>query len=150
MVNEINEDNFETAIAAIRDILYMYYDLVEGYEGFGHSIRTGSFNPIFFADCYLYERAGIGLGIDVSILHEGAAVAIICKLSDYWDENKEMIEDDFVLQVKRILSEGRLDHLPLAEQAIKIAFEDEDKFRDLLDEVYKSYVLQRFRKLSDN
>lgn len=150
MVNEINAENYTQAIAAIRDILYMYYDLVESYEGFGHSIETGSFDPIFFADCYLFEREGTTLGIDVNILHEGAAVAILCKLSDYWDDNDMSVEDEFLLQVKQILSEGKLDHLPLAEQAIKIAFDDEEEFRDTLDEVYKNYVVRRFRKLAEN
>lgn len=148
MVNEINLENYVVAISAIRDILYLYYDLVESYNGFGHSIDIGKFDPIIFADCYLFEPEGKTFGIDVNILHEGSAVAILCKLSDYWDENGLLPNDEFVMQVKRILSEGRLDHLPLAEQAIKEAFQDEDRFRNLLDEVYKNYVLERFRKLA--
>ena len=106
MVNEINEENYHTAIAAIRDILYMYYDLATGYEGFGHNIETGSFDPIFFADCYLFEPEGYTFGIDVNILHEGSAVAILCKFSDYWDEIHEPPEGEFASEVKRILSEG--------------------------------------------
>jgi len=50
--------------------------------------------------------------------------------------------------VKRILSEGRLDHLPLAEQAIKEAFRNEEGFRALLPDVYEKYVAEFFRKLS--
>jgi hypothetical protein len=148
MLTEINEENYMVAISAIRDILYMYYDLVESYNGFGHNIDTGNFDPIFFADCYLFEREGISFGIDVNILHEGSAVAILCKLSDYWDENDTLPKDKFILEVERLLSENRVDHLPLAEQAIKEAFQDEESFRDLLDKVYKSYVLQRFGKLA--
>lgn len=150
MVNEINQENYPIAINAIRDILYMYYDLVEGYKGFGHNIETGNFDPIFFADCYLFEPQGITFGIDVNVLHEGSAVAILCKFSDYWDEHGAKPEGEFASEVKRILSEGRLDHLPLAEQAIKFAFEDEDKFRDLLDEAYEKYVVQFFKKLAHN
>ncbi len=149
MVNEINQENYPVAINAIRDILYMYYDLVESYKGFGHNIETGSFDPIFFADCYLFEPQGITFGIDVNVLHEGSAVAILCKFSDYWDEHGAVPEGEFALEVKRILSEGRLDHLPLAEQAIKLAFEDEDRFRDLLDEAYEKYVVQFFKRLAD-
>ncbi|MEH1888469.1 MAG: hypothetical protein V7K92_03080 [Nostoc sp.] len=45
MVKEINEENYLTAIAAIRDILYMYSDLTS-YGYFGHNIiETGSFDP---------------------------------------------------------------------------------------------------------
>lgn len=148
MVKEINEENYSVAIAAIRDILYMYYDLVESYEGFGHNIEIGSFDPIFFVDCYLFEPKGCSFGIDVNILHEGSAVGILCKLSDFWDEHQTQPEGKFALEVKQILSESRLDHLPLAEKAIKLAFEDEEKFRDLLDEVYEKYVVQFFKQLS--
>ena len=148
MLTEINKENYVEAISAIRDILYLYYDLVESYNGFGHNIDTGTFDPIFFADCYLFEPSGTTFGIDVNILHEGSAVAILCKLSDYWDENGLLPNDEFVTQVKRILSEGRLDHLPLAEQVVREAFQNEENFRDMLDEIYKIYVLKRFRKLA--
>jgi hypothetical protein len=148
MVHEINEENYLVAISAIRDILYMYYDLVESYNGFGHNINTGEFDPIFFADCYLFEREGMTLGIDVNILHEGSTVAILCKLSDYRDESGVLPDNEFVSQVRRTLSEGRLDHLPLAERAIKEAFENEENFRGLLGEIYENYVVGQFRKLS--
>ena len=150
MINEINQENYPAAIDAIRDILYMYYDLVESYEGFGHNIETGNFDPIFFADCYLFEPEGTTFGINVNVLHEGSAVAILCRFSDYWDDNGTIPEDKFALEVKRILAEGRLDHLPLAEQTIKLAFEDEEKFRDLLDEAYEKYVTQFFKRLANN
>jgi hypothetical protein len=149
MVNEINQENYSVATNAIRDILYMYYDLVTDYKGFGHNINTGNFDPIFFADCYLFEPEGVNLGIDVNILHEGSVVAILCWLSDYWDENGVPPEGGFASEVKRILSEGRLDHLPLGEEAIKLAFEDEDRFRNLLDEAYQKHVVQFFKKLAD-
>lgn len=147
MGNEINEENYPIAVNAIRDILYMYYDLIESYKGFGHNIDTGKFDSIFYADCYLYEPEGITFGIDVNILHEGSAVAILCKLSDYWDEFEAVPKDEFTLNIKQIISEGRLTHLPLAERAIKMAFEDEEKFRDLLDKVYEKYVFNFFQKL---
>ncbi len=149
-MNEINQENYSVAINAIRDILYMFYDLSESYEGFGHNIEIGSFDPIFFADCYVFEPQGITFGIDVNVLHEGSAVAILCKLSDYWDEHGTTPEDEFFSEVKRILAEGRLDHLPLAEQAVKLAFENEEKFRDLLGEAYEKYVVQFFKRLAGN
>lgn len=147
-VNEINEENYLVAIDAIRDVLYMYYDLAS--DGFIHNIETGKFDPIFFADCYLFEPKGISFGIDVKLLHEGSAVAILCRLSDYWDEIGTIPEDNFAFEVKRMLTKGRLDHLPLAEQTIKLAFEDEEKFRDLLKDVYKEYVLEFFKKLANS
>jgi hypothetical protein len=147
--NEINEENYPNAISAIRDILYMFYDLKESYEGFGHNIETGSFNPLSYADCYLSEPPGYAFGIDVEILHEGAMVSILCRLSDYWDDIEEVPETDkFVIEVRHMLSKGRFDHLPLAERAISAAFSDEGKFRELLVQIYQDYVVERFRKLA--
>lgn len=145
-VNEINEENYPVAIDAVRDILYMYYDLAS--DGFIHNIETGKFDPIFFADCFEYKDKSFV--IDVNLLHEGAAVAILCRLSDYWDENGVIPEDNFAFEVKRMLTKGRLDHLPLAEQAIKLAFEDEEKFRDSLKDVYKEYVFEFFKRLGNS
>lgn len=150
MVNEINKENYHVAINAIRDIIYMFYDLVESYKGFGHNIDTGNFDPVFFVDCYLYEPKDITFGIDVNVLHEGSAVAILCKFSDYWDEHGTAPEGEFALEVKRLLSGGRLDHLLLPEEAIKSAFEDEEKFRNLLNNIYEKYVIQFFKRLSDD
>lgn len=147
MLKEINEENYVEAINAISDIMYMYYDLINSYEGFGHNIETGNFDPIFYVDSYLFEKERTSLGIDVSILHEGSAVAILCKLYDFWDEHDEIPEDNFAFKVKKILSEKRLDHLPLAEKAVELAFADEEKFRETLREVYEKYVVDFFRKL---
>jgi hypothetical protein len=146
--NEINEENYPNAISAIRDILYMYYDL-KGSEGFFHNTDTGSFDPLSYADCYLSEPPGKSFGIDVGLLHEGAMVAILCRLSDYWDEIGELPENEnFVDDARHMLSEGRFDHLPLAERTIATAFRSEDEFRDLLDQIYQGYVVERFRKLA--
>jgi hypothetical protein len=116
----------------VRDILYMYYDLKESYDGFGHSIETGSFDALSYVDCYLSEPPGKTFGIDVGLLHEGATVAILCRLSDYWDETGELPETDFVRRVDSMLSEDRFNHLPLGEQAIVAGLRDEDEFRDLI------------------
>lgn len=147
MLREINEENYPIAIAAIRDILYMYYDLVN-YDGFAHNIDTGTFDPMFFADCYLYEPPGIGFGIEVDLLHKGSAVAVLCKLSDIWDESCEIPESEFAFQVKRALEDDRFDHLPIAENCLRAAFQNEEKFRKLLGEVYEEYVLKFFKEIA--
>lgn len=67
------------------------------------------------------------------MLHEGSAVAILCKFSDYWDEFHEPPEGEFALDVKRILFEGWSDHFPLTEQAIKLAFGNEFFVADNLE-----------------
>jgi hypothetical protein len=97
----------------------------------------------------LSEPPGVSFGIDVEILHEGAMVAILCRLFDYRDELGELPEaDELVDEVRHMLPKGKFDHLPLAERAITEAFRDEDEFRKLLNQVYKDYVVERFKKLA--
>lgn len=146
VLREINEENYPTALSAIRDILYMYYELAQ--EGwFQHNIDTGTFDPLFFADCWFCESPGGGCSIDVDLLHKGSAVAVLCNLSDIWDETGEIPETEFANQVKHALEDDRFDHLPLAEHTIRLAFQNEEQFRESLAEIYKIYVLEFFIKL---
>lgn len=149
VLREINEENYPTAIAAIRDILYMYYELAQE-KYFFHSVDTGTFDPLFFADCWFCEPPGGGCSIDVDLLHKGSAVAILCQLSDIWDESCEIPETEFAFQVKHALEEDRFDHLPLAEHTIRLAFQNEEQFRESLTEVYKTHVLEFFKKIAEN
>lgn len=146
-VSEINSDNYPTAIAAIRDILYMYYDMTKSYGGFGHNIETGHFDPIFFINSYLHEPPGYSFEIDLEILHKGSAVSLLCELSDQWDDHEEVPSGDLTEKLQRLLSEDRFRHLPLAEECMALALADEQLFRDKLQEVYLTYVESFFRSL---
>jgi hypothetical protein len=106
ILKEINSDNYPQAVAALRDVLYMYYDLITSYGGFGHSIDTGTFDPFFYMDCYVNEPKGYTFGIDIDLIHKGAAVALLCRLSDYWDDYDEAPGGEFAAYIKQLLSEG--------------------------------------------
>lgn len=149
MTYTITVDNFLEAEAAIRDILFMYRDLIRSYDGFGHNIDVGKFDPFTFIDADLYEISGYSVAMDMSLVHQGSAVALICYVSDLWDEEQgeNILQTEYGKKILDACQEGRLNHLPLAKKAILASFESEETFRSLLPQVYSSYVVDYFQRL---
>ena len=47
----ITKENYEEANQAIRDILFLFKELADGYHGFGHAADYGlRFHPLKFLD----------------------------------------------------------------------------------------------------
>ncbi|BCM93136.1 hypothetical protein IAD21_05024 [Abditibacteriota bacterium] len=145
----ITVDNYPEAEAATRDILYMYRDLIRSYRGFGHNIDTGTFDPSTFVDAGLYEEPCHSLAMEMSLIHQGSAVALLCRMSDLWDEiGSEIVnQTDWGKEWRKVLKEGRLDHLPLAKAALMAGFDSEEKLRSLLPTVYTDYIEGYFHRL---
>jgi len=145
----IDESNLSEASQAVGDILFLYQDAVESYGGFGHNLETGSFNAFDYARAVLAPKPGYSLGLDVSLLHEGAAVALLCELSDHIDDT-ESAPGQFgrTLEIRRSLERGLLDSTPLAKAVAEHAFAGHfDEFQSGLTRVYQEYVLGHFRRL---
>jgi hypothetical protein len=144
----ITTDNFLEAHSAIRDILFMYRDLILSYEGFGHNIEVGTFDPFTFVDAELREKPGHTLAMDMNLIHQGSAVALLCQLSDAWDDYGNLPYGwDWIEQLYATLEEGRLDHLPLAKAALMAGLESEEELRLLLPNVYNQFVVGYFHRL---
>jgi len=145
----IDDTNVAEAYAAVRDILYLYQDAVESYGGIGHNLDTGSFDPFRFARAVLAPRPGYTFGLDVVLLHQGAAVALLCDLSDHIDDTDTTPGGFGRTRLIRFgVERGLLDATPLAAEAAKLAFAGRvDEFRQALGKVYQEYVLGHFRRL---
>lgn len=146
-IHYIDEDNYKEAAQALRDILYLYHDAITSYRGFGHNLDVGIFDPFRFVTALLAEPAGVSLGIDIELIHEGSAVVLLCHLSDYWDETaSDGIENGYYAgRIKKGLSAGIFDFVPLAKEAAEAAFENETKFRDHLQNIYIEYIEGYYR-----
>lgn len=142
----ITDENYLEANAAMRDILFMYRDLIESYHGFGHGIDTGTFSSFDFVDTELLEEPSYSLDMDMNLLRQGSAVALLCGLSDFWDESEGDIAGlgKWGEELRDLLKDGRLDHLPLAKEAVEAGLESEDNLRALLPGVYREYVVGYF------
>ncbi len=151
-IHSITSDNYLEAYQATRDILYLYDDAVTSYAGFGHNLETGSFDPFRYVSCQLAEPPGYTFKIDLQLLHEGAACALLCHLSDYWDdfEGQEISTNNLTSRIRKLAQEGHLNTTPLAKRAIEEAFIDPRQFRSSLREVYIKYILAYYqRRLSE-
>jgi hypothetical protein len=145
----IDDTNVEEAYAAVRDILYLYQDAVESYGGIGHNLDTGTFDAFRFARAVLAPRPGYTFGLDAVLLHQGAAVALLCDLSDHIDDTDTTPGGFGRTELIRFgVERGLLDATPLAAEAAKLAFAGRvDAFRETLGKVYQEYVLGHFQRL---
>ena len=152
---EINEHNYQVANEAIKNILYMYVDLIESYSGFGHGIETGDFDPYSYLsliDTTINEPEGYTFGINANLLKTGSAIALLCMLSDSWDEFETCNSDwDILNDTKKAFIENRFKHMPDIHQAFELGFgESEDEFRKQLRIVYENHVVEYFKYLLGN
>jgi len=140
-----DSNNYQVANDATRDILFMYRDLIESYRGFGHGIDTGSFDAFATVTCHVEDSA---LELDQDLLRVGGVVALLCHLSDSWDETDLPPSGPWM---KRVCSS--LDSLVFHEHedlrdAVRAGLEDEAQFRSMLPAIYDRHVVGYFRRLS--
>lgn len=149
MPHRITLENAWTARAAVRDILYLYYDAVTSYGGFGHNLEAGSFDPLLYLDAVVDVPPGWAAGVDLRLLHEGSAVALLCSLSDFWDDHERVPPKDVHPggAVWGALEEGRFDALPVARSAVEAAFRSQEEFERQLPAIYQAYVMEHYRQL---
>ena len=136
------------AEGALRDILFLYAEMVERYGGFGHGIDTGYFAPLDFVDARL--ATGERLALDLDLLRNGAAIALLCAIVDW------MVEGDAAQPAWPIVEGARVAWLagvfvdrPEIERAFALAFSGEEgDFRRQLAIVYERDVRGTFRRLA--
>ena len=149
---DINTDNLESANDAIRDILFMYVDLVVSYEGFGHNLERGKFRALDFIDARVVEPEGYTFAIDETLLFPGAAISLLCDISDAWDEYETWDVKHWprINEIKQAYEANRFSHMPDIEKALEFGFGDnEEEFRAQLELIYKAHVCAYFEKLAN-
>ncbi len=154
MPHRIGLPDLPAAQAACGAILLMYVDLVRGHGGFGYGVNTGTqgptpWEPARYVDCEAAAgSSGDALGVDLDLLHEGSAVALLCGLFDVVAEGGDLARDRPAVAAFAARAAGRLAHLPLADEAVARAETgDEGAFSAALRPVYEAYVLGYFRRL---
>jgi hypothetical protein len=118
---------------AIRDILYLYRDLV-AYEGVVGDHDLGAFDPWEFLQATRYGSWVID--DDLKLLHQGSAVAIICDLVDEMEQRRGDIE-----RVRQALESGLFDDLPTAKEALQVGLAGPRQMVDASAPVYREYVI---------
>jgi len=146
--------NYQEAHHALRDILYLYVDLAESYNGFGHGIDTGTFDPFQFIDAEVDVPPNYASPVDLDLLRHGSAIALLCGLYDLWNELESVNVDlPWVARLRTALAQYRFAHSPEIERVMLETFERNLTFDDpWLDEqlqpIYEKYVADYFARLA--
>jgi hypothetical protein len=136
-------EEWQQARDAIRDILYLYWDLAYNYGGFPGDHDTGTFKPWDFLDCTVEEGYG---GADAEqLLHQGAAVALLSWLMDWWDQGWPAGDP---ATYRAALEAGRFEHLPAARAAVVAGLDGPDSMDPFLAVVFEDYVRTFLETLS--
>ena len=146
---DITANTLPYAQAAIRDILYLYVDMIQSYRGFGHGLDAGLFLPLEFINAKTVCPLGSSFELDESLLHVGSSIAILCSISDCLDEvGVVSAEWTIIAMAKDAFDAGRFCHMPKIHEAFRLAFDgDEPAFREQLAGVYRHHVLAYFSEL---
>lgn len=134
-------NDWQEAESAIRDILFLYRDLTD-YYGIVGDHDTGSVSWWSFLDCTVEE--GYGDTNTERLLHQGAAVALISELIDWWTQGGGANIDAY----RAAVDAGRFDHLPAAKDAVVAGLDGEEPMIPFLDRVYEEYALAYFAELA--
>jgi hypothetical protein len=148
----LNDSNYEEAVGAIRHILYMYVDLVQGWQGFGHNSGTADqFDAVKFVDA---DTDGQASYVDLDLLRAGSAIAILCQFYDIWSEEGDLTGNIFLAEYQAAVDAGRLSAFPDIETVIRTALArdpmplEDPWFEDAVIPIYRKYVLGFFARLA--
>jgi hypothetical protein len=148
----LNDSNYEEAVGAIRHILFMYVDLVQGWQGFGHNSGTADqFDAIKFVDA---DTDGLAYYVDLDLLRAGSAIAILCQFYDIWSEEGDLTGNIFLADYQAAVDAGRLAAFPDIEAVIRTALArdpmplEDPWFEDAVIPIYRKYVLGFFACLA--
>lgn len=155
MIFEVEWDNYDNCRTAIKDILWMYQDLVLNYSGFGHNIDFESIDYMKYF--FSYTENEQQLGHISNLLSQGSLVALCCEAVNLLDE--ESRSSAFQNNVEKLLNYKIIEGMPfernLLESLAKALKEDENifwqqmsfgsAFDKVLSEVYDRYVIGYYK-----
>lgn len=149
----ITQENYGDAADAVRDILMMYVDLADGYQGFGHASDVHiRFDPLKFIDADVDGEPVYY--VDLDLVRAGSAVAILCAFYDLWCEEQPLAEHHRTIRYQAAVNQGRLSAFPDIEAIVREAIVRNEMslndpwFEDAVVPIYRKYVLGLFRRLA--
>lgn len=152
-MHTIDEENYQEAEDAVRDIFMMYVDLADATEGFGHNADVYvRFDPFKFVDAEIEDLSRHY--VDIDLLRAGSAIAILCSFYNIWNEEQELDGHPFTKRFQAAASEGRLGRFPDVEDVVAQSIGRncapiEDQWLDeMLVPIYRKYVLGYFARLA--
>lgn len=150
----IDSENYKTGNKALASVLLLYYHLIQE-GGFTNDqtvcIDPDDFNGFNFLDVKV--NGDLNLEIEEKLLREGAVIYLLCELNDMIQN----YENDYLKQktTKKIIAaqnQGKFSSIPETEKLFETLKWSEKKFdyetyNKHMSEIYKNYVVRRFRKM---
>lgn len=171
-ISETNfDDEYKASTEAIRDFLYMFFEIAGDCRPIGDFDRAelGNVDPLRYLDIeYDYEYQ-FRSESEITFLHEAAAVNLLCRLAQIYDADERSgstFISDFSNELSRKANEKTLiEHVPdlfrihkavsdnriigtsSIKNAIDAAFGDSHRFHASLQAVLNDVILKSFDSL---
>ncbi len=169
---KVGEDNvrdeYDESTNAIRDFLYMFFEIAGDCRPVGDFDRAelGNVDPYKFLDIrYEYEYL-FRTDSDIVFLHQGAAINLLCRVAKvydmgecsgsawmtYFNDEQMRVEKERELRehapdlykIHDAWSRGRIIGTPCIQNSFHLAFKDSERFWPSLEVVLNDVILKTF------
>ncbi|WP_088013798.1 hypothetical protein [Gottfriedia acidiceleris] len=156
---QLHTENFDECRETIKNIFWMYQDMIRSYGGFGHNIDFETVNYEKFILVEIIDEGMNGFNEEVEMLRQGSLVALCCEVQDMLDE---MRRDDRVYNfIKELTTIPEIKKMPFENDVLTsmlLALEEKPGdywetlefgklFSKNLENVYKKFVINYFKRL---
>jgi len=83
---QLHTENFDECRETIKNIFWMYQDMIRSYGGFGHNIDFELVNYEKFILVEIIDKRMNGFNEEVEMLRHGSFVALCCEVQNMLDE----------------------------------------------------------------
>jgi len=164
-------DEYSASTSAIRDFLYMYFEISGDCRPFGDYDRAelGHVDPFQYLDIHYVYKYQFRSDAEITFMHQAAAINLLCRLAQAYDKdecsgstfmtdfcnldsrrtNEPLLRESApdLFRIYEAYSEGRIIDTPNIQEAFQAAFKDRTKFYFALGAVLKEVILKTFHNL---
>lgn len=171
-VDETNyKDEYKASTEAIRDFLYMYFDISLDCLPTGDFDRAelGNVDPFRFLDIEYIYKYQFRNKAELNFLHQGAAINLLCRLAQVYDldgysgstfisnflnEQTRIDKEEFLkehvpelFKIHDAYCQGKIVKTPSIIDAFRAAFHDSERFYTSLERVLTDVIFSTFESL---
>jgi len=143
-------ESYQKSQEAVRDILYMYRELLMRgcglYDDFGW--EDGSFDPLSYID--ISDDEGFDSNT-LRLLREGSAIKILCEMLLYWGQGGYPEHKSYFMEsIMQAYQARRFRLVPELEEAVRLGFGSANDLRFLSPKIWRNYIFAYFDDLLDD
>lgn len=148
----LNQENFQRATDAVRDILVMYVNLAEEGRILHNADWAIRFDPLLYVDAV--QDSERSYYVDMDLLRTGSALAMVARYFSAWSEEQGVHAGKDTELYAAAVAAGRLAHLPAIEAVLvehlsgRHAAPVDPWFDEVTPSLCETYVQSYFRRLA--